>query len=161
MKADCVLCMGGKSDPQVILAALGNNHYMVFCSNCQSLFISKKRIFSSTLKNQLKLSLTRLVEHLNLILDTNPDRLSDELSRNKIIPETVFEYLIKNDYLLKNNELGFDDKSGSLGFDILATSADAHRQACLEARIEQIAENRTKYSHTSDIDVIWESCPYG
>lgn len=51
MKAVCKSCVGGRNDPQEIIGKLKDNYYVVFCPNCESLFISKKTFFSSTYKN--------------------------------------------------------------------------------------------------------------
>lgn len=161
MKAVCKTCTGGRKDPLVIVSKLTDDRYFVHCPNCDSLYISKKSFFSSTLKNEYMMKLLELIEYINTILDHSHTSIMDVLNNNVKLKESVGVYLISEGHLVVSDELGCKNKHGEFIPGVFLANIyddDKRREVFREMRISAIQEAIRNPKDVSDFIVPWSEC---
>lgn len=163
MKAVCKLCTGGRTDPLIIVSALGNSKYFVHCPNCDTLYLSKKSIFSAVLKNEYAMPVLKLIEYVNNILDNSITSIRDVLENKAMFKESVILYLISEGHVVADNQLGVKDKNGEYIDGVFLTNIyddNERREAFRGIRIENIKEAQKNPKDPSEFTVPWEECAY-
>lgn len=154
------ICRAGKGIPPVIVSESNKNKYFIHCPNCDSLYIAKKPLFSSTLKNEHTIPLVVLIEYINCIYDNSNKSIKNIIDTHNM--SVVFKYLVSHGYMIINDELGCENKDGKFDNEIAFYSFhcddNKKRKDFRDTRMKTIQEAKNNPLDPTDIKLHWNKC---
>lgn len=159
MKAKCDRCINNTKDKQIIVGLFSNERYLVHCRQCDWLYISKKQLFSSTLKNEYVLKITELCEYINNILDNSLTSVKDILEKKVMFDENIIVYLLSEGHLVLN-DMGVHDKNGRYTDNLILVDfsvgyKEVSKKMYHEQRVEMLEKAKINPKDISRFNIPW------
>ncbi len=154
LKAICKIC--NNKEKKVIVTEYENNRYFVHCKQCDIIYMSKKKLFTSTLQNEYQMSITVLCEYVNNILDNSFTSVKNILEDKLMFNESMILYLFSEKHLFVN-DMGMYNKNGRYTNSLILAhvSKNSLQEMYHNQRVEMLENAKINPTDVSNFDIPW------